>query len=156
MVIQYRLNVSLGYSRIILLFMLILWFSILFFIFLCVRGIGFSHSFYNFAIRFWSCPDSVVVTVFLLDFGAVLTAVFTVFLLDFGAVLTVWYFLFCFSFDYNRYILKSSNGVYHTFQLNHRFLYQVQHMVLRMEVMLLFLVTSSTRTLLILLLHGIG
>jgi hypothetical protein len=45
---------------------------------LFVNGIDFA-SFYDFSIRFWNCSDSVVLFVFLLDFGI---------------VPTVWYFLF--------------------------------------------------------------
>ena len=64
----------------------------------------------SFSVRYWSCSDSAVFVVFLLDIGAVPTVrylcfsvrywscsdsvVFVVFLLDIGAVLTVRYLLF--------------------------------------------------------------
>ena len=67
-----------------------------------------------FSVRYWSCSDSMVFVVFLLDIGAVPTvriccfyvrywscsdsAVFVVFLLDIGAVPTVRYL--CFSVRY--------------------------------------------------------
>ena len=48
-----------------------------------------------FLVRYWSCSDSAVFVVFLLDIGAVPTVWYLMdFLIDIGAVPTVQYLLF--------------------------------------------------------------